>query len=300
MIVKRRRTQRSTEDRVFNGVVYLFLALCLLVVAYPLVFVVSASFSSPQAVVSGRVWLFPVDPTLIAYKAIFSNSQIVTGYYNSLIYAAGGMVVNLVFTVLAAYPLSRKQLYGRSVFMGIFVFTMLFSGGLIPTYLVVGWVGIMNTRWAMIIPSALSVWNVVLVRTYFQSNVPEELYQSAELDGCSIYRMLWVIVIPLSGPILAVIALYCAVSSWNSYFDAYIYLSRNKLFPLQIVLRNILIMNQIDPSMVVDVREISRRQGMINLLKYSVIVVASLPLLILYPFVQKYFIKGILIGSLKG
>lgn len=292
--------RQTSGDRVFDFFIYVFLVLCLVVVAFPLLYVVSASFSSPRAVVSGRVWLFPVEPTLIAYKAIFSNQQILIGYYNSLLYAVGGTAINLLFTVLAAYPLSRKQLYGRGVFMGIFVFTMLFSGGLIPTYLVVGWVGMMNTRWAMIIPSALSVWNVVLVRTYFQSNIPEDLYQSAELDGCSIYRMLWVIVIPLSGPILAVIALYCAVSSWNSYFDAYIYLSRTRLFPLQIILRNILIMNQIDPSMVIDVREISRRQGMINLLKYSVIVVASLPLLILYPFVQKYFIKGILIGSLKG
>jgi ABC-type glycerol-3-phosphate transport system permease component len=292
--------RESREDRVLGVVIHVFLGLCLLVVAFPLAYVVSASLSSPQAVTSGRVWILPVDPTLVAYRAIFSNRQIVTGYFNSLVYAAGGTLVNLLFTVLAAYPLSRKQLYGRGLFMGLFVFTMLFSGGLIPTYLVVSWLGIMNTRWAMILPSAMSVWNVVLVRTYFQSNIPEELYQSAELDGCSIYRMLWVIVIPLSGPILAVIALYCAVSSWNSYFDAYIYLSRTRLFPLQIVLRNILIMNQIDPGMVVDVREIARRQGMINLLKYSVIVVASLPLLILYPMVQRHFLRGILIGSLKG
>jgi ABC-type glycerol-3-phosphate transport system permease component len=241
-----------------------------------------------------------VEPTLIAYKAIFSNTQIVTGYLNSLIYAAGGTAVSLLLTVLAAYPLSRPQLYGRRLFMGLFVFTMLFSGGLIPTYLVVTWVGMMNTRWAMVIPGALSAWNVVLVRTYFQSTIPEELYQSAELDGCGVARMLWAIVLPLSGPIIAVIALYCAVGSWNSYFDAYIYLSRTRLFPLQIVLRNILIMNQIDPSMVADIREIARRQGMINLLKYSVIVVASLPLLAVYPFVQRHFIRGIMIGSLKG
>jgi putative aldouronate transport system permease protein len=292
--------RQSREDRALDVVIYSFLAVCLLVVAFPLLYVVSASFSSPQAVISGRVWLLPVEPTLIAYKAIFSNSQILTGYFNSLVYAVGGTVANLLLTLLAAYPLSRRQLYGRGLLTGVFVFTMLFSGGLIPTFIVVQKLGMMNTRWAMIVPSALSVWNVILVRTYLQANIHEELYQSAELDGCGAFRMLWVIAVPLSGPIIAVIALYCAVSSWNSYFDAYIYLSRPKLFPLQIILRNILIMNQVDPSMVVDVREISRRQGMINLLKYSVIVVASLPLLVLYPFVQRHFIKGILIGSLKG
>lgn len=300
MIKNIRRYRLNAGDRLFEIIVYAFLVFCLIIVAYPLIYVVSASFSSPQSVVSGEVWLFPVKPTLLAYGAVFKNSNIVTGYANSFIYALFGTLVNLLFTMLAAYPLSRRGFYGKNIFMGLFVFTMLFSGGLIPTYLVVYRLGIINTWWAMILPSAMSVWNVILVRTYLQNTIPEELYESAGLDGCSKYRMLWNIVVPLSGPIMAVIALYCAVGSWNSYFDSLIYLSRQELFPLQIVLRNILIVNQIDASMVADVKEITRKQGMINILKYSVIVVASAPLITIYPFIQKYFVKGVMIGSLKG
>lgn len=287
-------------DNIFDFMVYLILLFSLLIVLYPLIYIVSASFSSPQSVISGRVWLLPVDPTLDAYIAVFKNNNIVMGFMNSFIYAVLGMVVNLFFTMLAAYPLSRKDCFGRNLFMGLFVFTMLFSGGLIPTYLVVYRLGFINTRWAMILPGAMSVWNVILVRTFLQNTIPEELYESADLDGCSKYRMLWSIVVPLSKPIMAVIALYCMVGSWNSYFDALIYLTKNELFPLQIVLRNILIVNQMDPSMIADVKEIARKQGMINILKYAVIVVASMPLIMVYPFVQKYFVKGIMIGSLKG
>jgi multiple sugar transport system permease protein/putative aldouronate transport system permease protein len=287
-------------DLAFDFITYVFLTLSLIIVAYPLIYVVSASFSSVKAVVSGRVWLLPVDISLSAYEAVFKNNSIVTGYMNSIIYAVLGTAVNLILTMLAAYPLSRRNFFGRGVFMAIFVFTMIFSGGLIPTYLVVSKMGMINSWWAMILPGAMSVWNVILARTYLQSTIPEELYEAAGLDGCSIYRMLWNIVVPLSGPIMAVIALYCAVGSWNSYFDALIYLSKKEFFPLQIVLRNILIVNQIDASMVADVKEIARKQGMVNILKYAVIVVSSLPLIAFYPFIQKYFVKGIMIGSLKG
>lgn len=295
-----KKNRLAAGDLLFEIIVHAFLVFSFIVVAYPLVYVVSASFSSPQAVVSGEVWLFPVKPTLLAYSAVFKNRNIVTGYINSSVYAVLGTAVNLLFTMLAAYPLSRKDFFGKNLFMGIFVFTMLFSGGLIPTYLVVNRLGIINTVWAMVLPSAMSVWNVILVRTFLQNTIPEELYESAGLDGCSKYRMLKDIAVPLSGPILAVIALYSAVGSWNSYFDALIYLSRQELYPLQIVLRNILIINQIDASMIADVRELTRKQGMINILKYSVIVVASAPLIAVYPFIQKYFVKGVMIGSLKG
>ncbi len=290
----------NVSDRLFDVMVYTFLTFSLVIVLYPLIYILSASFSSPQAVVSGKVWLLPVKPTLLAYSAVFKNVNILTGYMNSLVYALLGTFVNLLLTMLAAYPLSRKDFYGRNVFMGLFVFTMLFSGGLIPTYLIVYRIGIINTWWAMILPGAMSVWNVILVRTYLQNTIPEELYESAGLDGCSKYRILWDIVTPLSGPILAVIALYCMVGSWNSYYDALIYLTKKELFPLQIVLRNILIINQIDASMIADVKEITRKQGMVNILKYSVIVVASAPLIAVYPFIQKYFVKGVMIGSLKG
>lgn len=298
--VKKSGYRESAGDRLFDIAVHVFLVVSLLLVAYPLLYVVSASFSAPQAVVSGRVWLLPVQPTLLAYKAVFKNSNILIGYGNSILYAVLGTVVNLVLTLLAAFPLSRHQFYGRKVFMGMFVFTMLFSGGLIPTYLLVNRLGLLNTWWAMILPGAMSVWNVILTRTYLQTTIPEELYEAAELDGCSIYRMLPMVVVPLSGPILAVVALYCAVGSWNSYFDALIYLTDKDLFPLQIVLRNILIVNQVDASMIADVKEIARKQGMINILKFAVIVVSSIPLICAYPFIQKHFVKGIMVGSLKG
>ncbi len=300
MLRNKTKQSLSFNDRLFDLLINIFLTMSLLVVIYPLIYIMSASFSSPQAVISGRVWLIPVKPTLMAYEAVFKNPNIVSGYMNSLIYAVLGTLINMLLTLLAAYPLSRKDFYGKNIFMGAFVFTMLFTGGLIPTYLVVYKLGMMNTWWAMILPGAMSVWNVILVRTYIQNTIPEELFESAGLDGCSKYRVLWNIVTPLSGPIMAVIALYCMVGSWNSYYDALIFLTKRGLFPLQIVLRNILIINQIDPGMVADLKELTRKQGMMNILKYSLIVVASAPLIIIYPLVQKYFVKGVMIGSLKG
>ena len=287
-------------DRIFDFCVNFILITSILIVAYPLIYVVSSSFSSPEAVMSGKVVLFPVDFSLLAYKSVFKYDQIMTGYVNSLIYMVLGTAVNLILTVLAAFPLARKQFYGRNLFMGLFVFTMLFSGGLIPYYIVVSKLHMINTIWAMILPSGMSVFNVILARTYFQSTIPEELYESAELDGCSIYKMIFIIVIPLSGPILAVISLYCAVGIWNSYFEAFIFISKKQLYSLQLVLRSILIVNKMDSSMLMDVEQIAQKQGLVYLLKYSVIVVASAPLLIIYPFVQKFFIKGIMVGSLKG
>lgn len=291
---------RHIGDRIFDFAVYFILISSMLIVAYPLIYVISSSFSSPEAVMSGKVVLFPVDFSLLAYRSVFKYDQIMVGYANSLIYMVLGTAVNLILTVLAAFPLSRKQFYGRNVFMAMFVFTMLFSGGLIPYYMVVNKLGMVNTLWAMILPSGMSVFNVILARTYFQSTIPEELYESAELDGCSIYKMIGIIVIPLSGPILAVISLYCAVGIWNSYFEAFIFISKKQLYPLQLVLRSILIVNKMDASMLMDVEQIAQKQGLVYLLKYSVIVVASAPLLIIYPFVQKFFIKGIMVGSLKG
>lgn len=297
---KSKHIKQSLGDNVFDVIVYILLILCFLVVAYPLIYVVSASFSSTQAVISGRVVLFPVEPTTYAYEAVFRNSSIMIGYKNSFIYTLLGTAVNIVMTMLCAFCLSRKDFFGRGVVNALLVFTMFFSGGLIPTYLLISKMKMLNTIWAMILPGAMNAWYVILTRTFLSSSIPEELYESAELDGCSIYRMLIAITVPLSGPIIAVITLYVAVGIWNSYFDAFIYLTKKNMFPLQVVLRNILIMNQVDPSMIVDAKELAMRQGLINLLKYAIIVVASLPLLLLYPFVQKYFVKGIMIGSVKG
>jgi len=294
--------RQTLADRIFDGINYTFLAFCLLVVGYPLIYIVSASFSSAQAVVAGKVWLWPVDVTLDAYEAIFKSPRIGSGYLNSLIYAQLGTAINIVMTTLAAFPLSRRDWYGRGFFTAILVFTMLFSGGLIPTYLLVKQLGMLNTRWAMVIPNAYGVWYVILMRTYFQSNIPEEMYEAAQLDGCRDGQFLTRIVLPLSAPIMAVMVLFYAVGHWNAYFDALIYLSKTELMPLQIVLRDILVQNQFDPAMLqgIDVREWGRLQNLRDLLKYALIVVASAPVLAIYPFVQRYFIRGIMVGALKG
>lgn len=290
----------TVGDRIFDIFVYVILCAGFIVVAYPLLFVLSSSFSDPQAVVSGKVWLFPVKPTLQGYIAVFKNSQIVTGFMNSLFYMVVGTTVNIVMTVCAAYPLSRKELQGRSVLTIYFVITMFISGGLIPSYLLVKNLGLLDSRWALIIPAAMSVWNVIITRTFFQATIPQELYEAAQLDGAGDFRFLVSIAIKLSAPIIAVMALYYGVGHWNTYFSALIYLKSPELFPLQIILRSILVVNNIDPTMVVDFDVLRRKQGLADVLKYSVIVVASVPVLLIYPFVQKYFVKGVMIGSIKG
>jgi ABC-type glycerol-3-phosphate transport system permease component len=290
----------SRGDRVFMAFNYAFLLLVLLIVAYPLIYILSSSFSSPRAVVAGRVWLWPVEFSLKGYEAVFKNAQVWSGYWNSIIYTVVGTAINVIMTILAAWPLSRKDLYGRNWLMGLFTFTMLFGGGLIATYLVVQGLGMVDKRTAMVIPNALSIWNMIVCRTYFQTAIPDELVEAAELDGCSDIRTIWHVVLPLSTPILAVIGLFYAVAHWNSYFQALIYLSSADLYPLQIVLRNILVLHQFDATMIMDVEEIMMREGMKDLLQYSLIVVASAPVLALYPFAQKYFVRGIMIGSLKG
>jgi putative aldouronate transport system permease protein len=294
------RVRQSTGDRVFDAVNYTFLLLCGLGVLYPLLYIVSASFSSPQAVVGGKVVLWPVQPSLLSYRAVFKYSAVLTGYLNSLIYAASGTVFGVLVTFLAAYPLARRGLYGRNLIMGLFVFTMLFSGGLIPTYLTVRRLGLVNTRLAMVVPGAVSVWNIIIMRTFFQSSIPQELFDAAEIDGASELRTMFTIVMPLSGAIFAVVVLNFAVWLWNSYFTALIYLRDASLQPLQIILRQILILNQMDSSMVRDVAIFVERQSLADVLRFSLIVVASAPLLMAYPFVQKYFIRGIMIGAIKG
>ncbi|QHT59847.1 carbohydrate ABC transporter permease [Paenibacillus lycopersici] len=292
--------RESFSDKLFLTLVYAFLALVLLVVLYPLVYILSSSFSSPQAVISGKVWLLPVDFSLAGYRAIFSNPQIMTGYGNSLFYTVFGVLINVSLTVMMAYPLSRTTFYGRNVLMGMLVLTMMFSGGLIPYYLTVKNLHLLDTRWAMLLPSAMAVWQVIIARTFFQTSIPKELGEAAELDGCSDLGFLWRVVLPLSKPILAVLVLMYAVSQWNAYFEALIFLKSQSRFPLQIILRNILILNSIDSSMMVDANKMAAMQGLRDLLKFSLIVVATVPVLAIYPFVQKYFVQGIMIGSLKG
>jgi putative aldouronate transport system permease protein len=292
--------KEAALDKIFNLVNYSMLALFFVVVLYPLIYIVSASFSSTDAVVSGRVWLWPVEPGLKGYKAVFEYKAIWTGFGNSLFYTVVGTTINVMLTIIAAYPLSRKDFIGRNVIMFIFVFTIMFSGGIIPSYLLVKDLGLLNTRWGMILPTALSVFNVIIARTYFQTTIPGEMLEAAQVDGCSDWKFLMKIVVPLSGPIIAVLALFYAVGHWNSYFNALLYLKDRSLYPLQLVLRSILIQNQIDPSMVTSEEDLVARQGLSDLLKYSLIVVATAPMLIIYPFVQRHFVKGVMIGSIKG
>lgn len=290
----------SIGDKIFIILVYAFLSVIMVIVLYPLIYIVSASFSDPQAVVSGKVVLWPVDVTLRGYQAVFKNPKIITGFLNSFIYMGVGTVVNLIMTILCAYPLSRKEFTARNKIAALFVFTMYFSGGLVPTYMMVSKLGLINTRWAMIIPSAMSTYNMIIARTYMVNSIPDELYEAAQLDGCSPFKYMLKVIVPLSKPIIAVLALYYGIAKWNNYFDPMLYLNDSSLQPLTIVLREILIQNQIDPTMLTDASALAKLQGMTELLKYSVIVVASVPVLAIYPFVQKYFVKGVAIGAVKG
>ena len=271
-----------------------------LIVIFPLLYVVSASFSDPSAVVNGKVWLWPVNPTLKGYQAVFKNPKILLGFLNSFFYVIVGTTINIVVTVACAYPLSRKEFAARNAISALVVFTMYFSGGLIPTYLLVRNLGLLNTRWALLLPVALSPWNMVLCRTYMVNSIPDELYEAASLDGCSPFGYLTRVVVQLSKPILAVLVLYYGVGHWNAYFNAMIYLKDQDLWPLTLFLREILINSVVDPTMLTDVSAAEAARGLTDLLKYAVIVVASVPMLCIYPFVQKYFVQGVMIGAVKG
>ena len=293
------RVNDAFSDKVFNVFNFIFASLIFIIVLYPLVYVVSSSFSDPAAVISGQVRLLPVGFSLDGYRAVFRHSQIVTGFLNSMWYMVVGTSVNIIFTILAAYPLSRKDFVDRNKIMMYFAFTMLFSGGMIPTFLLVRSLGLIDTRWAMILPNAFGIFNVVVVRTFFQNTIPDELLESAQMDGCRDFTFVRKVVIPLSGPIIAVQVLFYAIGHWNAFFGALLYLRSPNLFPLQIILRNILLLNQLDDGML-DLADAAQREWLAALLRYSLIVVSSLPFMLLYPFVQKFFVKGMLVGAIKG
>ncbi|WP_245585809.1 carbohydrate ABC transporter permease [Paenibacillus pinihumi] len=291
------KIRESMADRIFIGAIYIFLMMVLLAVVYPLIYIVSASFSSPAAVTAGRVWLLPVEPTLMGYTTVFKNPDIIRGFSNSLFYTGVGTFISVCITIMLAYPLSRKSFYGRRFIMMLLVFTMIFDGGLIPLYLVVKNLQLIDTIWALLLPQALAVFQAMIACAFFTTSIPEELAEASEIDGCSDMRFIFSIVLPLAKPIIAVLVLMYAVMKWNMYFDALIYLKSEELFPLQIILRSILILN-VDSS--ANIQETLRLQGLKELMKYSLIVISSLPVLVLYPFVQKHFVKGMLIGSVKG
>ena len=290
-----------TVDKLTYAVNYFLLALFLIIVLYPFVYIISCSFSSGQALISGKVTLFPVDPTLDGYRAILEYRDIWTGFANSFLYTISGTLIGLVLTILAAYPLSRSSLVGRKPIMMLFLITMLFNGGLVPNYMLILNLGLMNTIWAVILPMTLSAYNVIVARTFFISSIPNELHESAELDGCGEFRFLISIVLPLSKAIMAVLVLWIAIGIWNSYFNPMIYLNDKKKYPLQLILREILLMANVDFTKAAANPELYyKNQQLSEILRYGTIIISALPLMILYPFIQKYFVQGVMIGSVKG
>ena len=294
------KVNESAFDRIFMMGNTLFLSIITIIILLPLIFIVAASFSSAEAVIAGKVTLWPVDFSLLGYETIFEHKKVWNGFANSLFYTFFGTIFNVFMTIIAAYPLSRQDLIGRRVITFAFIFTMLFSGGLIPTFIVVRDLGLIDTRWAMILPTGIGPFNLLITITFFRTTIPPELIEAARIDGASDFRTFRSIVLPLARPIIAVLTLFYAVNThWNTYFLALIYLKSQELFPLQIVLREILIENSIDASMLIDIEDLVAREGLRELLKYSLIVVASVPVMIIYPFVQKHFVKGMMIGSVK-
>ncbi|WP_345556371.1 carbohydrate ABC transporter permease [Microbacterium kyungheense] len=292
------KIKETRADRAFVTVAYVLLTVFLLVVLLPLLNIVASSLSSPHAVSSGQVLFWPIDITFRGYTEALGNPAIVRGFANSVFYTVVGTVISVAGTVAIAYPLSRQNLFGRKVLTGAVVFTMLFSGGVIPMYLVVQSLGLLDTRWSMLLPNAIGVWQVIIAMVFFRSSIPDEVYEAAQLDGASELRILWTIVLPLAKPLIAVIALMYAIMQWNSYFDALLYLRNADLQPLQLVLRGLLVLN--DSGGGGNVAEQLRRRELADLLRYSTVVIATVPMLVVYPFVAKYFNKGIMVGAVKG
>jgi putative aldouronate transport system permease protein len=290
----------TVSDRIFDGINMGILCIVLSVVLIPLLFIINASLSDPNEVLNGKVLFYPVGFTLEGYSRVFSEPKVWQGYWNVVLYAVVGTSINLVMTILGAYPLSRKDFRGGTFFMLLITFTMFFSGGMIPAYILVRELGIYNSIWAIVLPPAVGVWNLIIAKTYFQISIPDELKEAAQIDGCNNVRFLLKIVIPLSLPILAVLGLFYGVAHWNNFMRALLYLSDESKYPLQIVLRQILLQNQISGASMDDITSAVERQKLSLLLRYSLIIVASAPLLIIYPFLQRFFVKGMLIGAIKG
>lgn len=286
-------------DKLFYAACYLITALFMLAVLYPLVYILSASFSSADAITSGRMWLFPVDFSLVGYRYILKYDAIWLGYRNTLFYTFAGTLINVAMTITCAYGLSRRGMRGRRFFTMLFTFTMIFSGGMIPNYLLMKDLKILNTVWCMLLPGAISAYNLIVAKTFIENSIPGDLLEAARIDGCSDARFFFSIVLPLSKAILAVLLLMYAAAHWNAYFNAFLYLTDKRLYPLQIFLRQILVQSNMSADML-DPEAMAQMQTLQQILKYAVIVVSTAPMLCLYPFVQKYFRQGVMIGSIKG
>ncbi|MYL46719.1 ABC transporter permease subunit [Virgibacillus halodenitrificans] len=295
-------SKRGMSDKAFDKLNTLFVFLIVVVIIYPLIFVISASISDPAAVSTGEMWLWPVDITFEGFKLVFNNDAIWLGYRNTIFYTILGTLIHLIILLPCAYALSRKELMAKKFILWIILFTMLFNGGLIPTYLLIKSLGMVDTIWAIVIPNVVGAWSILVARAFFQQSIPDQLVEASKIDGASDFYIFAKIVLPLSLPIIAVMALFHAVSLWNQYFIALIYLSDQNLYPLQLILREILVVNEIGAD---GGGEAGLAESLVNqvktagLVKYAVIIVSSLPLLIVYPFLQRFFVKGVLIGSVK-
>jgi putative aldouronate transport system permease protein len=297
------RTGRSLSDIIFDKIVFVVLTLIFIAVAYPLYFIIISSFSDPVKVASGQVLLWPQGLTLEGYEKVFGTKTVMRGFMNSVYYTVVGVIINLAVTLPTAYALSRDDFFGRRPVTIFYIITMFVSGGLIPTYMVIRSLGMLDTIWSLVIPGALSVYNVMVARTFFKVNIPAEMLDAARIDGCTDTRFFIKIVLPVSAAIIAILVLWCGVGHWNSYFSALLYISTRERQPLQMELRAILLQTEEVVGMVMTAEAMAERQrleAMRELMKYSLIIVANLPLMILYPFIQKHFVKGVQIGSLKG
>lgn len=293
--------KKSLDNKIFDIVVTVLLVLIGAVSLYPLLFVVVASVSDPTRVNSGDVWLYPIGFQLGGYIEVFKNEWIMVGYRNSVIYTVLGSLLNVLVTLMAGYVMARKDLFGRKFLNWYIAIPMWIGGGLIPTYLVVNSLHLVNSPVVLLILGLVSSYNIIITRTFIQTTVPYELQEAAKIDGCSDFGIFWKIVAPLSKPIIAVIGLYCIVGHWNDYFSAMIYLNNRNYYPLQVFLREILILNQdVDTTTILNAETLAYKLQMAQVMRYSLIIIASVPLLIIYPFVQKFFVKGVMIGSVKG
>jgi multiple sugar transport system permease protein/putative aldouronate transport system permease protein len=291
----------SVSDRTFQITCGAFLAVSGLLVAYPIIYVIACSFSSSDAILQGKVFLWPVDVSFASYRAVFEYKLLGTGFINSLIYVAGGTVVSVVLLLLAAYPLSRRDLPDRKFFQIFFIITMFFNGGIIPNYILMQNLHLVGSRWSMILGFMFSCYNMIIVKSYFQSSVPSGLLDAAHIDGCGDVRYFFTIALPLAIPVIAVMVLFNAVGIWNGYFNAMMYLTKSDTFNFQMVLRGILFLAFTPPELLasMDPQKIQQMQELMYQLRYSVLVIGALPMMVLYPFIQKYFVRGMMIGSLK-
>lgn len=297
---KRSKKIISRSDMIFYIITGIIITLFFIVVLYPILFVLAASFSSGDAVSAGKVFLWPVEFSLDGYKTVFNDRDVLVGFRNSLIYMIVGTAINVALTMCAAYALTRVELPGINKIMFLFTFTMFFGGGMIPNYILVRSLHIMNTMLAMVLPGAINAYNLIIARTFIRSNIPKELYEAAEMDGCNDFLFFLRIVLPLSGSVIAVLVLFYGVAHWNTYFNAMLYLNDPNKYTLPIILKQILISSQIDPSTVSDPELQLQIARLANVIKYALIVVTMIPIAIIYPFIQKYFVKGVMIGSVKG